>query len=393
MYVSAKIIFPVTSSPIKNGVLKLDSNGKILDIFQFDKEKHNSLDIHFFEGVIVPGFVNTHCHLELSDMKDKIPAGGGLIKFLTSVASLRKTLTREPKKNAIADQKMYENGISAVGDISNTADTAQIKGKSKIYYHTFVEVMGINQEDIEKKYSQRLELSEHFENKSLVPHAHYTVLPSLFKEIAQISKAKDIISIHNQETQGEDEFSKTKSGEILDVYKFLQKEITEFEASRKSSLQTYLPNFSKEQNILLVHNVFTSIEDIVFAENFSRNIYWCLCPNSNLYIQNILPKVENFVEKKCKITIGTDSLSSNYKLDMIAEMLTLQNNFPSLSFEQILTWATQNGAKALQISDRFGSIEIGKTPGIVLIKNFDYQNIRLTNESKAERVIIDKLFC
>ena len=41
---------------------------------------------------------------------------------------------------------MYDNGIVAVGDIGNTADTAEVKSKSKIRWQNFVEVLGFTDE-------------------------------------------------------------------------------------------------------------------------------------------------------------------------------------------------------------------------------------------------------
>jgi len=144
---------------------------------------------------------------------------------------------------------------------------------------------------------------------------------------------------------------------------------------------------SNETNLLLIHNVHSSDRDIKLAEEYSKNIYWCLCPNSNIYIEKKLPDVNLFIKNNCKITIGTDSLASNHKLNLLAEMKTLQSNFENLSFNQILEWATLNGAKSLNIADKFGSIEIGKKPGISLIENFDFLEMKLTKDSYLKKII------
>ena len=112
---------------------------------------------------------------------------------------------------------------------------------------------------------------------------------------------------------------------------------------------------------------------------------FCLCPNANLYIENTLPPVEMLIKNNCSITLGTDSIASNWSLNILDEMKTLQNHFSFLSLEKLLQWATVNGARALQMDKIFGSFEKGKKPGIVLIENVE--NGKLTKESTSKRIL------
>jgi cytosine/adenosine deaminase-related metal-dependent hydrolase len=86
-----------------------------------------------------------------------------------------------------------------------------------------------------------------------------------------------------------------------------------------------------------------------------------------LYIENELPNVQMFVENNCNIVLGTDSYASNNQLSIFAEIKTIQKHFPALPLETILQWATFNGAKAIGIEDKFGSLHVGKKPGIILL--------------------------
>ena len=52
-------------------------------------------DIEIFKGLLSPGFVNCHCHLELSHMKDVIENGTGLVDFLLKVVSKRSSVKEE----------------------------------------------------------------------------------------------------------------------------------------------------------------------------------------------------------------------------------------------------------------------------------------------------------
>jgi cytosine/adenosine deaminase-related metal-dependent hydrolase len=138
-----------------------------------------------------------------------------------------------------------------------------------------------------------------------------------------------------------------------------------------------------------VHNTFTKKEDLDELRKIrsTENTFFVLCPNSNLYIENQLPPVPLFRDENLNICIGTDSLASNHELSVLAELITLQLNFPEIKLEELIKWATINGAKALQIEDKFGSFEAGKKPGVNLISGIDFKTMKLTEKSKVKRLI------
>jgi len=115
------------------------------------------------------------------------------------------------------------------------------------------------------------------------------------------------------------------------------------------------------------------------------NIYFCLCPNANLYISGQLPDIKLLLRHGCDIVLGTDSLASNHQLDILEEMKTLQSHFPDLSTAALLQWATSNGARALQLDSMLGAFEPRKQPGVVLIEGME--NGRLSRYSRPQRLI------
>ena len=118
---------------------------------------------------------------------------------------------------------------------------------------------------------------------------------------------------------------------------------------------------------LFVHNTLTSKADIEAAHQWSPNVYWATCPNANLYIENRLPNYQNFLDTNARMTIGTDSLTSNWQLSIIEEMKTIQRFQSYVPLDTLLKWATLNGAEALGFADTLGSLEVGKTPSLVLL--------------------------
>ena len=275
---------------------------------------------------------------------------------------------------------MYDNGIVAVGDIGNTADTADVKGKSKVRWQNFVEVLGFTDEKANENIEHYKQVVQTFESQksqvksqnrtSLVPHAPYTISPKTFKLINELTKGQ-VISIHNQEHPAEDVLYKTGGGEYLKLFKIFGINESPFPVTGQSSIRSVLPHFTNGQTIFLIHNTFMPEEDVVFAQEYAEihglKLIWCLCINANLYIENKVPPVEMLMKHNCPIVLGTDSYSSNWQLSITKEMQSLKNKFPSLSFETILQWATSSGAKALQWDDELGSFEKGKIPGVVVI--------------------------
>ena len=370
-YISASYIYPITGAPIKNGVLGVDGKGVITAVLSHEEAKAAGIErITHYEGLLVPGFVNTHCHLELSHLKGQIARHTGLVDFVQSVMTIR-TADEDVVTAAMqkADAEMFEKGIVAVADIANQQVSKSVKISSKLYYHTLVEAMGFNPVTAGARMIGAKALRRDFNPLpvSTVPHAPYSVSEKLFDLLkAEAEEYGGLFSIHNQETADENAFFERKVGRFLDLYQFLGLDIDFYEPTGKTSLQSFLPWVSPDLKTLLVHNTFTSREDVAYAGSVHKNLYWCLCPSANLYIENRLPDVTMLMESGLRITLGTDSLASNDKLDILAEMRVLQEHF-AIPAEVLLKWATLNGAAFLGIEGRFGSLEIGKQPGINLV--------------------------
>ncbi len=221
---SASWVYTLRTPPLKNGIVAVDENGQIVDITDTGGELREMERLEYHSGIISPGFVNAHCHLELSHLMGKIPEQTGMAGFLAEINSLR---------------------------------------------------------------------------------------------------------------------------------------------------------------------VFSTLSDItLLRENRSlEDIFLVLCPNSNLFIGNGLPPVELFRSEGMNICIGTDSLASNHQLSVLAELITLQQYVPGLQLEEMLTWACLNGARALQMEDRLGTLEVGKRPGLLLINGIDLVGHRLTLNSRVKRLV------
>lgn len=388
--ISASNIFPVNTPPIKNGVVIADDNGIILDVLH---SAENLQDVEFYEGFICPGFVNTHCHLELSHLKGKIKEGNGLVTFIKELTSQRNA-DNEVILRAIAaaENEMINNGIVAVGDISNGPDTFEQKLKGNIYYHTFIELYGFLPGQAKDAFQMGIDLTQHpgikNQNYSIVPHSPYAVSADLFSLIkSHAEETESIISIHNEETLAENELFIKGKGNIIELMRWFNIDTSFWKTTKKSSLKSVFDLLPKNNKMLLVHNTFTTKEEIEWVENKTKDVYWCFCPNANWYIERKLPNIPDFMNTTAKITLGTDSLSSNHELSILSEIQRIAEKYPEVPLATLLKWGTRNGAEFLGIENIYGTFEKGKMPGINLIEDVNPEKMELTSKSKVRKLI------
>jgi len=391
----AEYIIPVSARPIKNGILITDDKGVIIELLPMEELDYALMDAEYCKGIICPGFVNVHCHLELSYLKDAIQEHGGLDEFVVRLQSIRKAEDSKIVNAAVdAEHEMKENGIVAVGDISNTNHTFALKESSPLSYHTFVESFSSDANRADRAFEKALKLfNEIAANKnnsraSVTPHATYSLSPPLFEKVRQFAmEHKSILTLHHQESEDENSFFSGADEKISQRQKKFGVEHSVFYNTGLRplpSVKDYLPAGNR---MLLVHNTVSGREDIRFAQNNFKEIYWCFCPNSNLYIENKLPDFAIFIDDHCKITLGTDSLASNKCLSILEEMKTISRCAPSVHLETLMEWATRNGAEFLGFDAQLGTLEKGKQPGINLIKDVDAEALQLLPESNVKRLL------
>jgi cytosine/adenosine deaminase-related metal-dependent hydrolase len=355
-----------TASKVFNGfnilplphTLVMDEKGVVLDLMEGRDE-----DAQQVNGMLCPGFINAHGHLELSYLKGKIEEGTGIVPFVTEVLKNRK-FPQEEIEQAIstAIAAMEASGIVAMGDICNTTHTAAAKRKSNIRFRNFLEVSGFVDDNAQQRIAEIKKLRNAFEDSYIVPHAPYSVSASLMKLIAD--EKEKFVSIHFRESEEEEKFFAGNASEFEKLYAQLGVNIQHFPKQKFSPLSWWLPLFDHSCNIISVHNTFITKEDIHNLKASGKRIFFCVCINANQYIERKTPPVEMLMQSGFPLVLGTDSLASNHQLSIAMEAATVHKNFPHIPLEEILRWSTMNGAAALDFSD-LGSFEKGKQPGVV----------------------------
>jgi len=388
---TAHYVCPISGPPIKHGILELADDGTLLGIEGPFEEPVETAGLEQYSGMLVPGFVNAHCHLELSHLSGKIPQKIGLPAFVGRMITLNASGDKAPaellKK---VDRYMYAKGIVAVGDISNTDRTVEVKANSAITYHTFLEVLeqGRDLVTISSAYLHLLRtFRQHHQAISLVPHSAYALKKPTVDWLLN-HEPENIVSLHSQESRAEDLLLQNKKGPLFEALVAKGIPMEHFQAPGKHALHLFSKWLMKyKRKVLFVHNTFALTYEMVKVQENLPEVTFVTCPKSNLYIENTLPPLDEWHEANLQVAIGTDSLASNTSLDMLSEMKTIAHAFPSIPFVQLLRWGTLNGAQALGLEEYLGSFDVNKKPGVNLITGVDLHTFNMRENCSVRRLI------
>ena len=398
-YFKADFVYPVLQSPIANGIVHTDDSGEIIQVYtQKEGLSIEPSQIKYNKGIIIPGLVNAHCHLELSHLYNKMPEHTGLIGFIKHLQTIRNQALEQVEEATINwQQKMLEHGIVAVGDICNGTNSLKAKQKGLLHYHNFIEIFSFNPSIAKESLLHGQSLLKQFEQvipenynqlftSSISPHAPYSTSLELVHSIGNLPNERQLpICIHNQECAAELEMFQHASGGFIEMLHSFQISTEHWKKNPDGSMIAIANMLQKNTKMLWVHNTFTSAQEIQSVLEVIPSSYFCLCPNANLYIEQRLPNFEIFNQYKDLVCLGTDSLASNYGLCILSEMQQIEKH-ANINFDTILQWATINGAKALGFEKQIGSIEKGKKPGLNLLK-FDSNELLFNQVTSIEKLI------
>ena len=345
------------------------STGEIIRVEQYDNSTLDSMPcVEFYSGILCRGFVNAHCHLELSYLKGAIQKGGGYASFASSMAEVRNNFTDQQRAEAIqsADFAMWNEGVNVVADIVNDSSSFATKSSSRIDYHSFAEVFGLKQSNLER--CKELTTNP---KTSLTPHSVYSVQQADFAAVCN-NNSNTPLSIHFKESSSEEELFSGR-GSLAEWYQKVGFECDFLHY--KSPAERVVNSIPADRSIMFVHNCCVTERDIdLIMSHFTAPIYWVLCPRSNRYISGELPKVVELLRKKnLNICIGTDSLASNDSLSILEELKC----FTNIPLAELLTWATDSGYAALQLQPQ----------GLINICGIDTTTMSLTAKSRVKRVL------
>ena len=390
--IAAKYLYPLVSTePVINGFVELEDDGTVI---RTGICADPAAEPEFYDGAVVPGFVNAHCHVELSYMKGLFRKGTGMAGFIDQINELRDTKSLEEKVRDLAEamDSLWSQGVVAMADISNCADSFAVKTIHPMYTRTFLEVFGTEPEDCDAVMDGVRKLQQVADGFGIdaapTPHACYTMSPELVTAVSVEGLKSGFLSFHSEETEEEEEMLKSGSGKMWENRKKAGMSVPP--VTGKSSLLYFIDRLLKghsapfDEHILLVHECCMDQEGIDAVKAVMNHPFVAVCPLSNLFIHNALPPIDLMRRNGLKVCVGTDSLSSNDDLRIVDELFCLQRNFPEVPLGELFTWACRNGAEFLA-KPEFGILEPGKCPGLVFVDHLDADG-RLTAASKSCRL-------
>jgi cytosine/adenosine deaminase-related metal-dependent hydrolase len=376
--VSARWVIPIDRPPIADGAVALADDGTVLALgsrAEVRAEVADAAEEEHALGVLLPGLVNAHAHLELSPLADAVPGGGGLVPWAGAVMRASAALDGDRRADAaaLAAAAAVRLGTAAIGDVGNTLAAAPGIGRAGLRGVLFHELVGSREAATGDAIADAAREKARADAASpwpagltwaRAPHAPYSAGPDLLRRLFALARAEGHpTSIHVAEDEDELALLRDGTGRWAAVLEAMGVD-PRTRASGRGPVATLaeLGAFDGDDPPLLVHVVHADDEDRRLAARAGATAV--LCPRSNLHIGGRLPDVAGLLVDGVPIALGTDSLASTPDLSLWGEMTTLAAHFPSIPADRWLEAATRGGARALRLP-ALGTLTVGKRPGLV----------------------------
>jgi len=363
-------------SPIEDACAIVDERGAVLDTGKASEvlARSTGAAVERLSGVLMPGLVNAHTHLELSAFRGRVPGGHGFVSWVERLITLRAELDQEEETSAIesAVSEIDAFGTAAVGEVTNSLGAVHPLARAGIAGCIFHEVFGLSTDHVKKRaLALEAELSDRigeWPSRDLAwspaPHTLYTTDRDVVKLLVGEARArKRRTTIHLLEHAAERRAIEHGDGPAVDWLEArVRMDRNAMAWPKKPILEVAVDLGAVEPDVLLVHLTEATPNELDTIAKRKASVV--LCPRSNLFIGAKLPPLLAIREAGIAPALGTDSLASNLSLDVIAEARALMDRFPSVPIAELLTMATWNGALALGRMD-LGRIVKGARPGLL----------------------------
>ena len=334
-------------------------------------------------GMILPGLVNAHTHLELSFLAGKVPPAGDFVDWVRRLVNVRPghdpvQAAEQALSGALACR---DHGAALVGDITNTGRACEAWLQAGVSSVSFFEALGPSRGEPETESVTWRDGM--LQAKAIAAHAPYSIPAWRMRELK--ARAQKLpISIHLAESRAEMELFAGDGAEGLRLQAFLKDrgfDTASLDMSADRPLQHLINLGMVDERTLLVHGVQLNAAEA--RELAARGASLCVCPRSNLGLCGQIANLEQMLEAGVNLCLGTDSLASAPDLSIWRELKTLREHAPGLSAEALLRMATLNGARALGFGEDFGSLQKG-TRAVLAFSPLRETSPRLVLEAAIE---------
>jgi len=378
MILRARVILPVSAPPIEDGAILISGN-KIRNVAPFrdlrPPAREKILDLG--EVILLPGLVNSHCHLDYTDMAGELPPPKIFTDWIGSITAAKTAWSYSDYAHSWlrGAHQLLKTGVTTVADIEAIPDLLpEVWNATPLRIFSFFEMTGIlsrrRPADIIAEAVEKIDSLRHPRNRAMLsPHAPYSTLPELLRRTATAArKRKWRVSTHIAESEQEFEMFQNAGGKMHDWLARNGRDNSD--CRRGSPVAHFARNKLLGENVLAIHvNYLARGDATLLAKNKTHVVH---CPRSHDYFKHAKFERERLANAGVNICLGTDSLATTRKtgrqkpeLDLFAEMRLLAERDLTVSPVEILHMATVNGARALGLAGKIG--ELSKNAGADLI--------------------------
>jgi cytosine/adenosine deaminase-related metal-dependent hydrolase len=375
--VCADAIVAGEDGSLRDAGVVLDSDGTILDVGPSRDilPRHAGAPIENVRGVLLPGLVNAHAHIELSALRGKVQGGAGFVPWVERMITLRSAEPPEQDEASIerAAAELDDFGTTAIGEVTNTLAAVPSLVRHGIGGIIFHELFGLRREQALSRLAQLENDASAADGclpapdfaYALAPHTVYTTHPDAVRALVRVVRERGgRTTVHLAEHPAERTFLEAGAGPFFDFATRMRFPVESFPCPRQGPIAAAAELGLLAPDVVLVHLTDARPEELDRVARAGAPVV--LCPRSNLFIEVKLPPLMEMLRAGIMPALGTDSLASNLSLDLLAEARALGDRFPAVPKATLLTMATTAGARALGRAD-LGRLGKGLRPGVLAV--------------------------
>jgi cytosine/adenosine deaminase-related metal-dependent hydrolase len=371
MIIRARIAVTMDGAPIENGAVAVSGN-RIVDVGRFDDIKTRNAGNTFDLGdqVLLPGLINTHCHLDYTCLRGKIPPQKSFTDWVRAINAEKSELS--PKDYVASINAGFEEakrfGTTAIANLTAFPElVSQVQPPIRTWW--FAELIDIRApERANDLVDSAIKALQQTSCWALAPHALFTASKDLFRQCEKIAQREHILlTTHLAESREEMEMFRDASGPLYEFLNSIGRPMDDCGKGTPLGLFVGAPGGRALPQWIVAHLNELTESDFELLERSNSKFHVVHCPGSHKYFGHSPFAFDRLRSFGFNICLGTDSLASNESLSLFAEMRGFQKEFPSVSAEEIFQMVTVNPARALRCENALGQIRAGFGADLIAI--------------------------